>query len=101
MDRPWTIATIVGAWEAPAAWPRPAPRARSSFRRPDRCVITRTRDRSFTLRMISRPMRSRSSQSLGSGFFITSSAPSARASNARPVPEPWTEDETTRIGVGL
>ena len=46
-------------------------------------------------------MRSRSAQSLGSGFLMTSSAPSVRASKARPMPSPCTDDETTRIGVGV
>ena len=58
----------------------------SAVRRPAMCVMTRTRARTFTRRMMSRPIRSRSSQSRGSGFLMTSSAPALSASNAYPMP---------------
>ena len=64
-------------------------------------VMTRTFERILTLRMTSRPMRSSSAQSRGSGFLMTSSAPRSSASNARPIPSPCTDDDTTRIGVGV
>ncbi len=46
-------------------------------------------------------MRSKSAQSRGSGFLMTSSAPDPSASKARPIPSPCTEEDTTRIGVGV